>query len=415
MNAPPAPLDPAVVEILHRSPVGPPAGQPVDQVLASLGVPLPQFPPLPPLPGLPPLPVLDPVALLAPITDMLGQFGSGRLDLLGGMNPQTVLSQIVNGLTQVVSLGSSAIGLLAGLAGQGTQAAAAKSAQAQSDAAEISAQAGQIDRIVSEAAAAVLTGNAQLAAIAAKLAGTTAVLATVPGGQPAIAAAAAEAAAESAAVVAQVRCVLEACKGQMECVGQPVAVTNAPSTVVGGGPQVLQQMTQMAQPVAGLLQRGAREIDRVTARQPAPQPGRDTSIPSAPYPAGASAGVLAAAGTGSTSSVSRPAAISRPFQQNLLRTSLSMQTEKVTALGVGVSGAVTEEVRIAQAMSAASMMPLAGPMAAARAGDPGDEQEHTPVVAARGEEVNDAAMESATPVIGAPDELSEPPDRALSL
>ncbi|WP_459545886.1 hypothetical protein [Nocardia sp. X0981] len=415
MNAlPTAPLDPAVAEILRRSPAGPLVGQPVDQVLASLGVPVPQFPSLPPLPGLPPLPALDPVALLAPITDMLGQFGSGRLDLLGGVNPQAVLAQIVNGLTQAVSLGSSAIGLLTGLAGRGTQAAADKSAQAQSDAAEISTQAGEINRIVSEAAAAVLSGNAQLAAIAAKLAGTTAVLATIPGGQPGIAAAAAEAAAESAAVVAQVRCVLEACKCQLECVGQPVAVTSAPSAAAGGGQQALQQMTQMAQPVAGMLQRGAREVERIATRQPGPQPGEETSTPLAPYTAGGSTGVLAATGMSSAAPVLRPGAISRPFQQNVLRTSLSTQTG--TVVGTGVSGAVAQEVRTTQAMSAASMMPLAGPMAMApRAGDPGDEQQHSPVVAARGEEVDDAALESATPVIGAPDELSEPPDRALSL
>ncbi|MBF6351425.1 hypothetical protein IU448_20770 [Nocardia flavorosea] len=416
MNAMPAPLDPAVAEVLRRSPVGPLGGQPVEQVLAGLGVSLPQFPPLPPLPGLPPTPALDPVALLAPITDMLGQFGSGRLDLLGGVNPQTVLSQIVSGLSQVVSLGSSAIGLLSGLAGQATQAAATKSTQAQSDAVEISAQATQINTIVSEAAAAVLTGNAQLAAIAAKLATTTAMLAAVPGGQPAIAAAAATAAAESAAVVAQVRCVLEACKCQMEAAGQPVAVTSAPNTTAaGGGQQGLQQIMQVVQPVAGLVQRGVREAERIAGGQHPPRAAGDTSSPLAPYSAGtAVAGGLAAAGGNATSPGSRTVAVPRPFQHNVLRASMPIQADM--AAGTGTTSAAVQESRTSQAMNSASMMPLAGPMAmGARAGDPGEEQEHRPVVAARGEEVNDTALDSATPVIGATDELSEPPDRALTL
>ncbi|MGK8506690.1 hypothetical protein ACRS5S_01085 [Nocardia asiatica] len=420
MSAPtPAPLDPAVAEILRQSSVGPLLNQPVDQVLASLGVTLPQFPPLPPLPGLPPLPTLDPVALLAPITDMLGQFGSGQLDKMGAVNPQVVLSQIVNGLTQVISLGSSAIGMLAGLAGQGTQAAANKSAQAQGDAAEVSAQAGQINTIVTEAAAAVLTGNAELAAITAKLVTTTAVLAAVPGGQAAIAAAAAEAAAESAAVVAQVRCELEACKGQLECAGQPVAVTSAPTAAGGGsGQQLLQQLVQVAQPVTQLLRQGSSENEQIVRRQTAPQAAEHVSTPLAPFAPGhiATAGPSMRPGLGAASAGTGPQSISRPFQQSTLRTGGAITTEVVTAVGSGTTGAAIKETVTSQTVGSASMMPLASPVAmAARAGDPGGEEVHNPVVAARGEEEYDEATGSAIPVIGVSDESAEPPDRALTL
>jgi hypothetical protein len=88
----------------------------------------------------------------------------------------------------------------------------------------------------------------------------------------------------------------------------------------------------------------------------------------------------------------------------------------ITAAGAGATRPVVEsETVTSQSMGAASMLPLAGAAAvAARTGDPGDEV-HSPVVAARSENLPDDPMESAMPVIGANDELSEPPDRALTL
>lgn len=226
----PAPLPPAVQEILHGTPIGPLLNQPVDKVLASLGIPaLPQFPPLPPLPGLPPLPQLDPATLLKPITDMFGHLGTGNLGSMGALDPTQVLPDVANGLTQVISLGSTALSLLTSLEGSGTQAAATKSSEAQGNSAAVADQATGMSTLVGAAATVVQIGNAELAAIAVKLAAELAVSAGAPGGAPFAAAAAAEASAEAAAVIAQVKAELGVLAVQMTAVGQPVPITSMPN------------------------------------------------------------------------------------------------------------------------------------------------------------------------------------------
>lgn len=228
----PAPVPQTVQDVLNSSPVGPLLHQPVHQVLASLGIPpLPQLSPLPPLPGLPPIPALDPATLMKPITDMFGHLGTGTLGSAGSLDPTQVLSDVAGGLNSVISLGSTALGLLSSLQGQGVQQAATKSAEAQSNTAAVSEQATGISSLVGLAAGVVQVGNAELAAIAAKLAGELTVAATVPGGAPFGAAAAAEASVEAAAVIAHVKAELAVLAAQMTAVGQPVPITEPPNSV----------------------------------------------------------------------------------------------------------------------------------------------------------------------------------------
>ncbi|MBU3062979.1 hypothetical protein KO481_15785 [Nocardia sp. NEAU-G5] len=224
-----ASVPPTVLDILNSSPAGPLLHRPVGEVLAGLGIPpLPQMPPLPPLPGLPPLPTLNPVALLKPVTDSFGHLGSGNLGSMGPLDPTQVLSDVANGLSSVVSLGTTALGLLTSLQGQGAQQAAAKSAAAQSNTASVSEQATGMSALVGAAAGVVEVGNAELAAIAAKLAAELTVAVAVPGGAPFAAAAAAEASAEAAAVIAHVKAELAVLATQMTAVGQPVPITSPP-------------------------------------------------------------------------------------------------------------------------------------------------------------------------------------------
>ncbi|MFI9508649.1 hypothetical protein [Nocardia sp. NPDC052566] len=411
----PAPLDPAVQEILRQSPIGPLLGKPVDQVLASIGAGLPQFPPLPPIPGFPPLPAIDPAVLLKPITDMLGQFGTGQLGGMGAVNPQQILSQVVNGLTQVISLGSSAIGLLAGLQGKGTDAAASKSTQAQGNASELVTQAGQIKAIVTAAATVVQLGNAALAAIAAKLVATTAALAAVPGAQAAIAAAAAEAAAESAAVVAKVRAELTALSTQMTTAGRPVPVTKPPNVAGAAGKdgqQLLQQVQQLITPLTQLVQQGSKVADQavrpagrpVSAPAAAPEDATGRVSPAVPLGAGLSGrtGGSVAASSAATSS----AAALRPFQHTPIRVAASEIVRPTGSVDYAAAGTVGGRGEVTPMMP-----PVAGPLA--RAGDAGTGQTQTPVVGIHYDEVDSEGV--ATPVVGVVDELDEPPDQRLVL
>ncbi|MEU7766896.1 hypothetical protein AB0B25_17440 [Nocardia sp. NPDC049190] len=414
----PAPLDPVVQDTLRQVAAGPLSARPVDQVLAEIGSALPQFPPLPPLPGLPPLPVLDPAMLLKPITDLLGQFGTGRLGDIDGANPQQILSGVANGMNQAISMGTQALGLLSGMAGQGTQSAANKATAAQANAGEVATQAGAIDSIVTQAAMTVQVGNAALAGIAAKTASTSAALAAVPGGQPAVVAVVAEGAAESAAVVAAVRAQLGIHTAEMEAAGQPVSVTSAPNAAGGDPQQMLQQVLQLVQPLTQMLQQGSRALQQNASRQElataeasGPSADQGTGVapggaPLAGYVAGA-----AAAGAGAVQHRTLQA-----YQAGGLR--VAGITNPVTmGGGASSSGSVTGETVTRTATAAAPMMPIAPLAAAARAGDPGNTAVHDPLVTGQlDDEVVAAPEAAASPVVGVVgDDLSEPPDKALTL
>ncbi|MFQ6395297.1 hypothetical protein ACLMAJ_17740 [Nocardia sp. KC 131] len=387
--------------------------------MADIGSALPQFPPLPPLPGMPPLPVLDPAVLLKPITDMLGQFGSGRLGEMGEANPQQIFSSVTSGMNQAISMGTQALGLLSGMAGQGTQSAANKTVAAQANAGEVATQAGAIDSIVTQAAITVQMGNAALAAIAAKTASTSAALAAVPGGAPAVVAVVAEGAAESAAVVTAVRAQLGINTAELEAAGQPVPITAAPNAGGGDPQQMLQQVMQLVQPLTQMVQQGGKMLQqKVSEHELSTAP---VSEPLAHKDTAAAPSVLSRAGFGG---IGGGAAAGGAVQQRTLNAYQAsglrvagFSSPATTGGGGSSSGTVTEESATRTARTASPMMPLAPLAAAARTGDSGNTGVHNPLVTGQlDEEVVATAEGAATPVVGVvADDLSEPPDKALTL
>ncbi len=447
-HLPPAPLHPTVQDLLSNSPAGPLLNQPVDQVLASLGIPpLPHFPAMPPMPGLPAMPSLDPATLFKPITDMVGHMGTGNLGSMGSLDPTQFFSQLINGFTEVLSLGSTAISLLTSLEGMGAQSATASSTAAQGDGASVSTQAAGISSLVSAAATAVQVGNAELAAIAAHLAVEVAATAAIPGGAAYAAAAAAESATEAAAVVAQVKAELGVLTTQMSAVGQPVPITNAPdaaqaatsgatskaaavaskaatvtsnaadSSVSSAGQQGLQELESLLQPITQLAQLAptvAQQGEAAVAQQihNAQNPHTSSSANSSAAPLGAfSFGAFAPPGDGG--GLSDASAVSEPLGTSVVETP--------AGVGTPVAAQAAEAVSAEEAMSAragAPMMPMGGGAGAGLASLTGEAESTARsflVNAQHGDEVVGELEDVAAPVIGAMTQSGESVDKALTL
>ncbi|WP_433709529.1 hypothetical protein ACQP2U_23935 [Nocardia sp. CA-084685] len=419
MHPAPAPLHPDVLDVLRHTGIGPPGNnQSLDQILAGLGLPpLPDFPPLPQLPGLPPLPPLDPAALMRPITDMLGNFGTGNLGM-GPINPVQFFSQVVNGLTQVMALGSTAISALSALQGAGTQAAVAKASQAQGNAGAVTQQAGQIHSLLLSAAAVVQTGNAELAAIATKLAAEIAVAAATPGGQAFIAAATAEAATEAAAVVAQVRAGLSALTSQMTVAGRPVPITPppnpAPAQLQNAAEQVPQMLEQVAQPVTQLLRQGEKAIEQ----QVRLRPEYHGSVAEARAHETGTGAIGAVAPMAFASPGGGPVGVARvPLQQVVTETPVGPPTEAVVRASEmdAAAGAELSAEESVATRGGTPMMPM-GAAIGARAAETSVPAREYLVSAEHGDEVVGELGDVATPVVGgAASRQADSPDKALTL
>jgi len=456
----PAPIPPTVQDLLNSSPAGPLLHQPVETVLASMGIPpLPQFPPLPPLPGLPPLPQLDPATLLKPITDMFGNLGTGQLGAMGAVDPTQVLSGVANGLTQALSLGSSALSLLTSLEGSGTQAAATKSSEAQSNTTAVAEQATGMSALVGAAATVVQIGNAELAAITVKLAAELAASAAVPGGAPFAAAAAAEASAEAAAVVAHVKAELGVLAAQMTAVGQPVPITSTPdptqvasstakttaktavtnaakaatttaksaavtaNSATGTAATVGNAATQGADVLQGALQ-PMSQLAPVAGASPdamafAPlSVGMPIALPSETL--SAAGGFGGGLGSGAVMSEVGAPVVGEPLQATVLGSPVEQSLGDVTAHTDPASVATTENTSMAAADTAARagapmMPPMGGPGMLGRAGITDDEVHGAGVQAQHGDEVVGELDGLVTPVVGATAKPSGPADDALTL
>ncbi|MBU3064918.1 hypothetical protein KO481_25730 [Nocardia sp. NEAU-G5] len=416
-GVPPAPLHPEILDMLRHNAIGVPGNQSVDQILGGLGLPpLPQFPVPPPLPGLPTLPPLDPVALMRPITDQFGHFGTGNLGM-GSINPSQFFSQVSEGLTQVMSLGSTAIGALSALQGAGTQAAVAKAAQAQDNAAAVTQQATLIQSLLVSAAVVVQTGNAELAAIASKLAIEITAAAVTPGGQAFIAAATAEAAAEAAAVVAHVRAELTVLTTQMTAAGQPVPITSPPNPTpspptVGKAPY--HPVKHDVPPVQPVPIHGKK----VVAKPVPPPPKHKAPVTKgSPYHHGAAAagGVApmgAAAYGGGPSGAARA-----PLRAVVTDAPVEPRASAVVR-PVGAEATASTELAAGEttaARSGAPMMPM-GAGVGARAAELSVASRDYLVNAEHGDEVVGELDDVAKPVVGGPvAAVVNSPDKALTL
>lgn len=431
----PAPVPPAVRDILAADIAAPLLNTPVDEVLASLGIPpLPQIPVLPPLPGLPPLPALDPAALLQPITDLFGHLGSGNLSAMGPLDPTQVLSEAVAGFSAVTSLGSTVLGLLTSLEGQGAQAAAAKSAAAQTNTTQVSAQAAGIAALVGSAAAVVQAGNTELAAIAAQLAAELTVSAA-PGGAAFAAAAAAGAAAEAAAVVAHVQAELAVLSTQMTVVGQPVPITSSPNAANTASETAAATKNTAATSTGMLDSQGADPLG--TALQSVSQLGQ---LPSIGLPADQatmtlpwltavpveaftdngrghqfaaerpSAGVVVGLGATTPGSL-QPAAVDEgPVPESFADVDARPDLE-----GQATLGADSSSDDAAASRAGAPMMPLGNPLSVGGI-DLGDSEARGALVSARhGDELVGELDALATPVVGTVVRRTGPSEEALTL
>ncbi|WP_330179059.1 hypothetical protein OHB26_21460 [Nocardia sp. NBC_01503] len=227
------PLHPTVQDALRNTPVAPLLGQPVEQILAGIGLPaLPQLPALPPLPGLPALPPLDLAALAKPITDLFSGFGDGQLGASGAINPQTLLQNVVQSVETAMQFATQGIQLLQTMQSSGAQAATATAVGTHATSAAIATQAAQMHFTMGGAAGTVAVGYTQLAAVAARFALTTAALGpalVTPPGQAALLASAVEAGTEAVAITAQTKAQLAAHSAKMAKDGTKVQSRHAPN------------------------------------------------------------------------------------------------------------------------------------------------------------------------------------------
>ncbi|MEC3920675.1 hypothetical protein [Nocardia sp. CDC160] len=242
--------DPTLSELLRDSPIAPFLDQPVNNVLAVLGLPpLPQVQPAPPLPGLPPLPVIDLNALTKPITDLAAGFGTGQPGAGGAPDPAQVISGISSALQIVMSAAQGALGLLTAMDGAGPQAAAAKGVEAAKNGAALTAQGTQVAAGVVSAAGTVATGAAQMAAVithvVTSLTAAAPALAT-PFGQGFAVATIIEGLAEAIAVTAKTRSELAIHSTKMVDTGRKVAITSAPTTFSTAPTRMMPQLNPAA-------------------------------------------------------------------------------------------------------------------------------------------------------------------------
>ncbi|WP_327095469.1 hypothetical protein OIE68_36560 [Nocardia vinacea] len=423
-----APLDPSIVDLLRGSALAPLIDRPVNDILKDMGLgPLPEISGLPPLPELPPLPVIDLAALARPLTDMASGFGTGNLGAPagGGPDPTKVLSDTAQAAQTAIQLGTQALQTVMSLwQGLAAMQAANKSGQAAENGAELATQSAQEKASLAGGAASVATGGALMASVIAKYMGTVAAatpwLAT-GGGQAFIAAATVEAITEGIAVVTKTRVEMTAHSANMTAVGKKVKVTDAPK-----GVDSMQQVMQLLTPLMTMAQTGAQTLTQVaTQNATQAQKLQADAIAREQREAtekdeterGASDGGAGGAGVGGIGA----AAISTPLSPwSGPRTAGLSGMPGFNATGTG-SAAVEPAAAVrgtTGAPGSPGMMPYGatGAAGARGAGDAGGDMPGFLVNAEHGEEVVGPIEGVSLPVVGAAEQISEPPpDKELTL
>ncbi|WP_433680940.1 hypothetical protein [Nocardia sp. CA-119907] len=428
-----APLEPSIVDLLRGSALAPLVDRPVNDILKDMGLgPLPDLSGLPPLPQMPPLPVLDLAALARPLTDMASGFGTGALGASagGGPDPTKVLSDTAQAAQTAIQLGTQALQTVMSLwQGLAAMQAANKAGQAADNGAELATQSAQEKATLVGGATSVATGGALLAAVIAKYLAT--VTAASPwlatgGGQAFIAAATVEAITEGVAVVTKTRIEMTAHSANMTAAGKKVKVTNAPK-----GVDSMQQVMQMLTPLMTMAQTGAQTLTQV-ATQSATQAQKLQADTIAKQEqereakereevertggggAGGGGGGVGVGGIGAAPITTPLSPWSGPRAAGLSGVA-----------GFGASGSGSAAVEPAAAVRGATgapgspgMMPYgaAGAAGARGAGDAGGDMPSFLVNAEHGEEVVGPIEGVSLPVVGAAEQISEPPpDKELTL
>ncbi|WP_330252272.1 hypothetical protein OG874_40330 [Nocardia sp. NBC_00565] len=426
-----APLDPSIVDLLRGSALAPLVDRPVNDILRDMGLgPLPNLSGLSPLPELPPLPVIDLAALARPLTDMASGFGTGNLGATagGGPDPTKVLADTAQAAQTAIQLGTQALQTVMSLwQGLAAMQAANKAGQAADNGAELATQSAQEKATLAGGATSVATGGAMLAAVIAKY--TATVTAASPwlvtgAGQAFIAAATVEAITEGVAVVTKTRIEMTGHSANMTAAGKKVKVTNAPT-----GVDSMQQVMQLLTPLLTMAQTGAQTLTQVATQNATlaqklqadtiakEQQERADKEEAERTGSGAAAGGGGGGGAGVGGIGAAP-----------ISTPLSPWTGPRTAglsgmPGFGASGTGSTAVEPAAvrgttgAPGSPGMMPYGAAGAGARgAGDAGGDLPGFLVNADHGEEVVGPIEGVSLPVVGAAEQISEPPpDRELTL
>ncbi|MFI6775549.1 hypothetical protein [Nocardia sp. NPDC050412] len=425
-----APLDPSIVDLLRGSALAPLIDRPVNDILNDMGLgPLPEISGLPPLPELPPLPVIDLAALARPLTDMASGFGTGNLGAPagGGPDPTKVLSDTAQAAQTAIQLGTQALQTVMSLwQGLAAMQAANKSGQAAENGAELATQSVQEKASLAGGATSVATGGALMVSVIAKYMATVAAatpwLAT-GGGQAFIAAATVEAITEGIAVVTKTRVEMTAHSANMTAVGKKVKVTNAPR-----GVDSMQQVMQLLNPLMTMAQTGAQTLTQVATQNATQAQKRQAdaiaeehqdreATQKAEHDAtggGAGGGGPAIGGIGA-------APISTPLSPwSGPRTAGLSGMPGFNAGGTG-SAAAEPAAAVRGATGAPGnpgVMPYgaAGAAGARGAGDAGGDMPSFLVNAEHGEAVVGPIEGVSLPVVGAAEQISEPPpDKELTL
>jgi hypothetical protein len=416
----PPPLHPTVLDVLSRTPAGPFLNQPVQNVLAGMGLPaLPLLPAVAPLPGLPPLPVIDPAALLKPITDLFGSFGTGRLGANGAPDPTQILGNITQGLNTALQLGSAGLSLLSLLQGAGSQGATTSGVAAAQNGVDLTNQSTQTSAGVTAASGSVAEGATELAAVAAQFIATMTALGpalVTPAGQAGLMIAAAEAGAQAAAITAKTKAELSGHAANMAQTGTPVPITPAPTG--GSGSSPLQEITQLLGVVQPLLGPAMQAVGGLLTPKPTDVAKPLTDIDEKLQPGAAArvgAGALGGAALGGGGGYGGAAGVPRT-----LSAWSGSKIDSVGTLDDVAADAVPDMTPAAE--SSMPMMPMGAGLTAARGAT--DAQHATGmhdilVNAQHGNEVVGEIDGIAPPVVGGVDWQSDAPDdapdKALSL
>jgi hypothetical protein len=237
---------------------------------------------------------MDPSALISPVTDALGTLGSGLFD---GVDPTAMLQ----GISQAFqSTGTSLKPALSSVddAWQGTSGttAAAKTATAIANGADVGAQSDALKSNLASAATNVAQARARLIEIIAEFQATMAAIGPniiFPWGWAAAIAAANKAVASTAEVMTELQTSLGAQAAEVTAAGAPVDVTAAPQMAASS------PMSSLASPLMSMATKGAQA--GIQAGTGAASAASQAAQPASTGPEAAAAGVgppIAAVGAG---------------------------------------------------------------------------------------------------------------------
>ncbi|MFG1794389.1 hypothetical protein [Nocardia sp. NPDC049149] len=427
------PLDQSIVELLRGSSLAPLIDRPVNDILRDMGLPqLPDLSALPPMPDMPPMPLIDLSALMRPFTDLASSFGTGVLNSTAGpgADPTQVLTGLTTALQTAMQLGTTALGTVMQLwQGMAAAEAANKAGQAANDGQELATQSVQEKATMGEAAGSVAVGGALLAAVIAKYLATVLAaspLLATPGGQVFVAVQTAESLAEATAVVGKTRVEMTVHSGKMTAVGQKKKITAAPKGV--DPTQSLQQVMQLVQPLMGLAQTGTQSVSQLApllapkvdpvkeAKDAKEREDRAREELAGAGASGKGVGPGPGVGIGGGPGVA-------PVAQPLAPWAGTKVAGIGPLSGLGSSSPAMESVAMrptsfTPGAASPGIMPLggaAGALAARDAGDASSVAAHL-VTGQHGDEVVGNMEGVSLPVVGAAEQVSEPPpDKELTL